>query len=150
MGYGYSNGNATPIVRQPSPQKPPQGQPQGYPSHLAAPPQRPYGGPTQAIPQNYYGGMSNGAPMPITSQGMHQQQQGLPTANVSALGPTGYHTVMTPAEQSGLMERQRAQLAQQQGVQVQARNAAQAGAGALGSPAKQPQPQVNGGAGASM
>lgn len=165
MAYAYSNGNATPIARQPSPQKPPQGQPQGYPSHLAAPQQRSYGAPTQAIPQNYYGGMPNGVPMPITPQGMHQQpqqqqqqqpqpQQGLPTGNVSALGPTGYHTVMTPAEQSGLMERQRAQLAQQQGVQVQARNAAQAGAGALGSPAKQPQPQpqlqsqsqVNGGA----
>jgi hypothetical protein len=87
----------------------------------------------------------------MTPQGVQQQphqpqSQGM--HNVSALGPTGYHTVMTPAEQSGLMERQRAQLAQQQGVQVQARNAAQAGVGVLGSPAKQTQPQsqINGGA----
>jgi hypothetical protein len=56
-----------------------------------------------------------------------------------ALGPTNYSTFMTTAEQASMMERQRAQLAQQQGLQQQARNAAQAGA--MGSPSKT---QVNG------
>jgi len=45
-----------------------------------------------------------------------------------------YSTFMTTQEQSNILERQRAQLAQQQGFQQQqARNAAQAG---LGSPSK--------------
>jgi hypothetical protein len=45
---------------------------------------------------------------------------------------------MTTEQQATMMERQRAQLAQQQGMQQQARNAAQA---AMGTPSK---PQVNG------
>jgi len=55
------------------------------------------------------------------------------------LGATGYHTVMTAEQQSTMMERQRAQLAQQQGAQQHARNAAQAGAMSVS-----PGPQVNG------
>jgi hypothetical protein len=46
---------------------------------------------------------------------------------------------MTAEQQSTMMERQRAQLAQQQGTQVNARNAAQAGMSVS------PGPQVNGG-----
>jgi len=57
-------------------------------------------------------------------QGPQQPATQLP----GSLGATGYHTVMTPAEQSTMMERQRAQIAQQQGAQQQARSAAQAGA----------------------
>ena len=52
----------------------------------------------------------------------------------SASGAMNYSTFMTTQEQSNILERQRAQLAQQQGFQQQqARNAAQAG---LGSPSK--------------
>lgn len=91
---------ATP-ARQASPQKPPH----GYTSHLPATAPRPF-------PASYY--PNGGAPS------TPQPQQPAP------LGPTGYHTVMTPAEQSSMMERQRAQLAQQQGVQQAARNVAQA------------------------
>ncbi|KFX94477.1 hypothetical protein V490_04333 [Pseudogymnoascus sp. VKM F-3557] len=93
---------ATP-ARQASPQKPQQ----GYTSHLPATAPRPF-------PASYY--PNGGAPS------TPQPQQPTP------LGPTGYHTVMTPAEQSSMMERQRAQLAQQQGVQqAAARSVAQAG-----------------------
>jgi hypothetical protein len=53
-------------------------------------------------------------------------------------GPSNYQTFMTTEQQATMMERQRAQLAQQQGMQQQARNAAQA---AMGTPSK---PQVNG------
>ena len=58
----------------------------------------------------------------------------------AGLGATGYHTVMTAEQQSTMMERQRAQLAQQQGTQQHARNAAQAGAMGVS-----PTPQINGG-----
>lgn len=139
INYGYPNG--TPAARQPSPQKPVQ----PYSSHLPpAPPQqqqqRPYAPPAQAIPQTYYGNtLPNGSNPPMTPQAPPQPK--------TALGPTGYHTVMTSADQASLMERQRAQLAQQQGVQHQARNAAQAGA-LNGPPARQLQGQhVNGGGG---
>jgi hypothetical protein len=55
--------------------------------------------------------------------------QGLAQAATGQLGATGYHTVMTPEQQSTMMERQRAQLAQQQGrEQGVARSMAQAGA----------------------
>ncbi|KFY79308.1 hypothetical protein V499_01688 [Pseudogymnoascus sp. VKM F-103] len=91
---------ATP-ARQASPQKPQQ----GYTSHLPATAPRPF-------PASYY--PNGGAPS-------------TPQPQAAPLGPTGYHTVMTPAEQSSMMERQRAQLAQQQGVQAAARNVAQAG-----------------------
>jgi hypothetical protein len=50
------------------------------------------------------------------------------------LGPTNYSTFMTDAEQSSMMERQRAQLAHQQGLQQQARTAAQAAV--MGSPSR--------------
>lgn len=109
----YSNGVA---ARQPSPQK---GQPYS-PQPTTVQPSRPYGTPTPSVSQDrrYQSSIPNGAiasPQPQTPQ------------TTAALGATGYHTVMTPAEQSTMMERQRAQLAQQQGTQLQARTAAQAG-----------------------
>jgi len=51
---------------------------------------------------------------------------------------SGYSTFMSAEQQASMMERQRAQLAQQQGMQQMARNAAQAGV--MGSPSKS---QVN-------
>lgn len=62
------------------------------------------------------------------------------TPQSGGLGATGYHTVMTDEQQSTIVERQRAQLAQQQGSQQHARNTAQAGAMGVS-----PRPQVNGG-----
>jgi hypothetical protein len=76
--------------------------------------------------------MMNGGPSP-SPQPQHAPQQ--------TLGPSNYATFMTTEQQASMMERQRAQLAQQQGMQQMARNAAQAGV--MGSPSKS---QVNGNA----
>ncbi|KAI9743224.1 MAG: hypothetical protein M1818_003070 [Claussenomyces sp. TS43310] len=114
--YRYGNGG-TP--RQPSPQKP-----QTYsPQAASAQPSRSYGTPTPSLSQErryYQPSTTNGASVPASAPTPSQQAPG-------TLGATGYHTVMTAAEQSTMMERQRAQLAQQQGAQHQARSAAQAG-----------------------
>lgn len=127
MDYRYSNGNGS--ARQTSPQKPAYSpQPQ-----LAQP--RPYGTPTPSVNQDhryFQPSMTNGT---SASSG---QTQGT-TQQGGNLGATGYHTVMTAEQQSTMMERQRAQLAQQQGAQQHARNAAQAGAMSVS-----PGPQVNG------
>jgi hypothetical protein len=128
MDYRYSNGNNS--TRQTSPQKPAYSpQPQ-----VAQP--RPYGTPTPSVNQDhryFQSPMTNGT---STSSGQTQAttQQG------GNLGATGYHTVMTAEQQSTMMERQRAQLAQQQGTQQQARNAAQVDAMSVSTG-----PQVNGG-----
>lgn len=153
VGYGgYPNANGTPIARQPSPQKPLQSAPlsaQGYNTHLP-PQQARYAPSTPSAPQGYYAGVSNNgmaASQQALPAGMPMQQQPpqqdhkpyMPTAmsgGVRPLGPTGYHSTMTPEQQAIMMDRQRQQIAQQQGVQAQARNAAQAGV--LGSPAKPP------------
>jgi hypothetical protein len=127
MDYRYSNGNNS--IRQTSPQKPAYSpQPQ-----VAQP--RPYGTPNPSISQDhryFQSPMTNGT-SPSFGQTQATTQQG------GNLGATGYHTVMTAEQQSTMMERQRAQLAQQQGTQ-HARNAAQAGAMSVS-----PGPQINGG-----
>jgi len=132
VDYRYNNGT-TP--RQPSPKNP-----QAYsPNQMAAqlqPASRSLGTPTPAtaVSQDrrfYQPPVGNGtslSPQPQT-----------PQPQAGHLGATGYHTVMSPAEQSNMMERQRAQLAQQQGTQHQARNAAQAG-----TMSASPTRQVNG------
>lgn len=128
LDYRYSNGNNP--TRQTSPQKPAYSpQPQ-----VAQP--RPYGTPTPSVSQDhryFQSSMTNG-----TSASSGQPQSS--TQQGGNLGATGYHTVMTAEQQSTMMERQRAQLAQQQGTQQHARNAAQAGAMSVS-----PGPQVNGG-----
>lgn len=149
MEYRY-NTNSSTAARQ-SPPKPQQVySPQSQTSQMGS---RPFGTPTPSsnsasasiIPQSarqYFPpqALTNGggsiSPQPQVSQQAQQQQ-----ASTGNLGATGYHTVMTPEQQSTMMERQRAQLAQQQGTQHQARNAAQAGAMSVS-----PAPQVNGGA----
>lgn len=128
MDYRYSNGSNP--TRQTSPQKPAYSpQPQ-----VAQP--RPYGTPTPSVSQDhryFQPSMTNG-----TSASSGQTQT--TTQPGGNLGATGYHTVMTAEQQSTMMERQRAQLAQQQGTQQHALNASQAGAMSVS-----PGPQVNGG-----
>ena len=135
LEYRYNNGNSS--NHQPSPPKTQAYSPQPHPVQLQ---NRSFGTPTPTMAQDrryFQPAIANGtasvSPQPQTTQ---QQTQSMSTH----LGATGYHTVMTAEQQSTMMERQRAQLAQQQGTQHQARNAAQAGA--LSVPSV---PQVNGG-----
>jgi hypothetical protein len=127
MDYRYSNGSNS--THQTSPQKP------AYSPQPQVAQSRPYGTPTPSVSQDRYfqPSMTNG-----TSASPGQTQA--TTQQGGNLGATGYHTVMTAEQQSTMMERQRAQLAQQQGTQQHARNAAQAGAMSVS-----PGPQVNGG-----
>ncbi|KAH8819504.1 hypothetical protein F5884DRAFT_717897 [Xylogone sp. PMI_703] len=119
ISFQYNSGSGAP--RQASPQKPMPYSPQ------PSVPNRPYGTPTPGA----------SAPRPYQSTSLTSG----PAANGSANHPaTPYSTFMTPEQTSSLVERQRAQLAQQQGAQQQARNAAQAGAMSVSS-----NPQVNGG-----
>jgi len=76
------------------------------------------------------------AQSPQPPQSLPQQQY-----HPTSLGTTNYSTFMTTEQQASMMERQRAQLAQQQGTQHQARSAAQASASTMGSPTKT---QING------
>lgn len=143
LAYQYNNG----IPRQASPQKnlySPQ------PS-TAQPPHR-YSTPTPAITpqgrQQYYqppmtNGTASRSPVPAPQQPVQSQPMQAQLSS-GATGATGYHTVMTPAEQSNMMERQRAQLAQQHTTQHSARTAAQPG-----PTSTSPQPQTNGGSGVS-
>jgi hypothetical protein len=141
VDYRYNNGSNT--GRQPSPQKPiysPQPAATQAPAPVQSRPsystqnsslnsnQRPYlQNPLAHSPMA--NGSSSQSPQPQQTQ--HQQPQ--------PLGPTNYSTFMTTEQQSSMMERQRAQLAQQQaGTQQQARQMAQA---AMGSPSKT---QING------
>ena len=64
--------------------------------------------------------MSEGVSMGASAPGM--------PATSGPLGPTGYRTTMSPAEEASLMARQRAMAAMQGPYQAQARNAAQHGA----------------------
>jgi hypothetical protein len=136
-GIDYRYGNGVNTARQVSPQKPMhspqlpynQAQPRptyGTPTASMTPDRRPYLQNPMA-PQ-----MMNGGPSP-SPQPQHAPQQ--------TLGPSNYATFMTTEQQASMMERQRAQLAQQQGMQQMARNSAQAGV--MGSPSKS---QVNGNA----
>jgi hypothetical protein len=137
MDYRY-NTNGSNAARQPSPQKP---QPYSPQPHASQPPNRSFGTPTPSLSQGrqYFPAqaLTNGPGSISPQPQVAQQSQG----SSGHLGATGYHTVMTAEQQATMMERQRAQLAQQQGTQHQARNAAQAGAMSVS-----PVPQVNGGA----
>lgn len=129
VDYRYGNGNNPP--RQTSPQKP-----QAYSPQSQAAQARPYGTPTPSVSQDhryFQAPITNGNSAPSAqTQGSSQQ--------AVALGATGYHTVMSEAQQASIVARQRAQLEQQQGMQQHARHAAQAGAMNTS-----PGPQVNGG-----
>jgi len=125
-GPDYRYGNGANVARQPSPQKPMYSPQQG----TARPS---YSTPTPSMPQDRRPYLQNSVMNGGTSQSPQPQYAQQPT------GLTNYSTFMTAEQQSSMMERQRAQLAQQQGTQQQARNAAQASA--MGSPSK---PQVNG------
>jgi hypothetical protein len=136
-GLGYPYGNGVSANRQSSPQK-------GLYN-------------TQQVTEQLNGPGSYSSPTPPASQGSRSYMQNhmsrSPAPNGASQSPqpqhtpqplgltTPYSTFMTTAEQASMMERQRAQLAQQQGLQQQARNAAQAGT--MGSP---PKTQVNGSA----
>lgn len=131
LAYNYNAGLAA--GRSMSPQKAPGYSPQ--PSGAQAP--RPYGTPTPSLSQRYYSQpLSNGS----SSQSHQPPPPPPPTTREQASPAPGHLSSLTAAEQSGLMERQRAQLAQQQGVQQSARTAAQAGAMSAS-----PQPPTNGG-----
>jgi hypothetical protein len=135
MAYQYNNG--VNVNRQASPQKGIYNSPQ--PSAAQPANRAPYSTPTPAMSGDrryFQPPMTNGhapaSPMPQT-----QTQTHVPAAPQTPgfVGATGYHTVMTPADQSALMERQRTQLANQHSTQHSARTAAQAGAiGATGQP----------------
>ena len=137
-GVDYRYGNGGNAVRQVSPQKP-MHSPQTV--YNQAQPRPTYATPTPSISQDRRPYVQNPmAPQMMNggSNPSHQPQ----TAPQQQLGPTNYNTFMTTEQQSSMMERQRAQLAQQQGLQQQmARNAAQAGT--MGSPSKSP---INGNA----
>jgi hypothetical protein len=126
-GGEYRYGNGANMGRQTSPQKP-----MYSPQQASAPRPPSYSTPTPAISQDRRPYMQN----PMMNGGNSQSPQPQYTQTT---GLTNYSTFMTQEQQSSMMERQRAQLAQQQGTQQQARNAAQAGA--MGSPSKT---QVNG------
>ncbi|TVY68835.1 hypothetical protein LSUE1_G008930 [Lachnellula suecica] len=128
----YANGSNVP--RQSSPQGPYVGQGN---LQAAAQHHQPY--PTQATPTP---GLSQPrqtyVPPPATNGST--PQPGQPQYPQARSQPTGYSTFMTQEQQQLMVDRQRAQLANQQ----QARAAAQAAQAAIGSPAT-PTPQVNGG-----
>jgi hypothetical protein len=132
-GTDYRYNNGIPTARQASPQKPHAYSPQ---PQTTQPPSRPYGTPSMGQDRYFPSSTVNGSTSQPSQPQAPQAQQPPQAAN---LGATGYHTVMTAEQQSTMMERQRAQLAQQQGTQVNARNAAQAGMSVS------PGPQVNGG-----
>ena len=137
-GTDYRYANGTNIPRQSSPPKP-QYTPQPASVHAQTRPaypttSAPMAQDRRAYLQNSMNGGSAQSPQP--QQSLPQQQYHQPP-----LGPTNYSTFMTTEQQSSMMERQRAQLAQQQGTQHQARSAAQASASTMGSPTKT---QING------
>jgi hypothetical protein len=126
MDYRYNNGANT--GRQPSPQKPmysPQPTPsqvQGRPGYSTPTPSMAGNQRASSYPQNPMAQLANG-------HSSHSPQPHVPQQSL-----TNYSTFMSAEQQSSMMERQRAQLAQQQGTQQQARQMAQA---AMGSPTKQ-------------
>ncbi|KAL3426440.1 hypothetical protein PVAG01_03231 [Phlyctema vagabunda] len=110
MDYRYGNGMAN---RQPSPQKPFSPQPS-----LAQPPSRSFGTPTPSMaPSRPY--LPGATPI---MNGMSTQQQQYQRASASPYASS----VMTNEQQASLMERQRAQLIQQQESQGPARVSEQA------------------------
>ena len=141
MDYRYGNGVNT--ARQVSPQKPLHSPQPMYNQAQARPG---YGTPTPSMSQDrrpYLQNpmapqMMNGGHAPSPQLQHTPQQQ---TGQTMGQTASGYSTFMSAEQQASMMERQRAQLAQQQGMQQTARNAAQAGM--MGSPSKS---QVNGNA----
>lgn len=125
IDYRYSNGAND--GRQASPQKPSYNpQPVSTQAQAQGRPGFPISTPTiidrRTWPQNPVSQLANG----------HSSQS--PQPHVAQPSLTNYSTFMTTEQQSSMMERQRAQLAQQQaGTQQQARQMAQA---AMGSPSK--------------
>jgi hypothetical protein len=137
-GIDYRYGNGVNTARQASPQKPihsPQ------PAYNQAQPRPTYGTPTPSMPQDRRSYLQNSMTSQMINGGStpSHQPQHAPQHPPPQQQLTNYSTFMTTAEQSSMMERQRAQLAQQQGLQQMARNAAQPGA--MASPSKS---QVNG------
>jgi hypothetical protein len=126
-GMNYPYGNGANIPRQASPQKP-MYSPQPGPAQT-----RPsYSTPTPAGPppnrQPYLQNPTGQAPAMNGSVSHTPQPQFAPQAT------TNYSTFMTQAEQANLIDRQRAQMAQQQATaQQQARNAIQA---SMGTPSR--------------
>lgn len=138
-GLGYPYGNGVNVNRQPSPQK---GiySPQPVTAQVHGPAS--YSTPTHSTPQGNRPYLQNHISRSPITNGASPSPQPQPQGAPQPLGlTTPYSTFMTTAEQASMMERQRAQLAQQQGLQQQARNAAQAGT--MGSP---PKTQINGSA----
>lgn len=100
MAYGYTNGSPAP--RQPSPQK------YNSPQPPPVQPNRSYGSPAPPMTNGrYYAPLQNGTNSAPGAGAQHQGQ--------GQVGASGFHTVMSAAEQSSMLDRQRAQLAQQQG-----------------------------------
>jgi hypothetical protein len=135
-GIDYRYGNGVNAARQVSPQKPTHNPQPAYNQGQSRPA---YATPTPSVAQDRRPYLQN----PMAPQMMNggstpsHQSQNPPRP----LGPTNYSTFMTAEQQSSMMERQKAQLAQQQGLQQIARDTAQAGT--MGSPSKS---QVNGNA----
>jgi hypothetical protein len=137
-GLGYPYGNGVNTNGQMSPQR---GLYSPQPTSTQLQGQSSYSTQTPPTSQGVRPYIQNSMPRsPMANGASPQSPQPQPTQQTLGL-TTPYSTFMTTAEQASMMERQRAQLAQQQGLQQQARNAAQAGT--MGSP---PKPQVNGNA----
>ena len=132
-GLGYQYGNNMNTNRQPSPQKQALYSPQPNPTQIQGRPS--YATPTAPTSQGSRPYLQN----PMAQSPM--VNGGSPSVQPQIQQSLGYSTFLSNSEQANLMERQRAQLAQQQGLQQQARSAAQAGV--MGTP---PKAQVNGGA----
>ncbi|KAL1303299.1 hypothetical protein AAFC00_006705 [Neodothiora populina] len=102
---GYNNTAAAPTPAQYVPQRP-NSQPQAPPQPRMNS-QGPHAPTPQHQQQQQQATSNSGRATPVTNQ----QPQGPQTP--SALGPSGFHTSMTSEQQKLMMERQRAQLAQQ-------------------------------------
>ncbi|ESZ96175.1 hypothetical protein SBOR_3450 [Sclerotinia borealis F-4128] len=143
--YPQAYGNGAHVSRQSSPPKPVYNQqshpsqPQVRPSYSSpAPPILPPTATRHIQGQLAQPPVMNGSsqsPQP-QSQPQSQPQQALPQSHHQN-SYNNMSTFLTSGEQQSIIDRQRAQIVQQQGTQHQARNAAQPGA--LGSP----QPQIN-------
>ena len=135
-GMDYRYGNGVSAARQVSPQKPIHSPQPAYNQPRPA-----YATPTASVTQDRRPYLQNPMAPQIMNGGSAPSHQPQHPPQQPQLGPTNYSTFMTTEQQSSMMERQRAQLAQQQSLQHMARNTAQAGA--MGSPSKS---QVNGNA----
>ncbi|QSZ31999.1 hypothetical protein DSL72_001568 [Monilinia vaccinii-corymbosi] len=138
--YPQSYGNGAHVGRQSSPQKPVYNQQ----NHLSQPQGRTsYSTPTPPIlPPNATRHMQGPLAQPAVMNGSSQspQPQPQPALPLQQHHQNSYNnmsTFLTSGEQQTIIDRQRAQISQQQGAQNQARNASQAGS--MGSPP----PQIN-------